>query len=190
MALAGHPRAMKMAIFTPGPPRPGATSGHENRAGQQRQRQLFSDEQSVTHYANAARLHVRRTSERRRACVVSYANDQRGWSDLQNLDSLRVLFADAHRNPPLARRAQVLSERQRAINRSVLRLLAYPEPRCRQRLTTWKKNRRCAPGEGARSKPVTHYGFHSLALAQTLRSARRTEHFAGGPPGPIPQNVE
>ena len=44
MALAGHPRAMKMAIFTPGPPRPGATSGHENRAGQQRQRQLFSDE--------------------------------------------------------------------------------------------------------------------------------------------------
>jgi hypothetical protein len=44
---------------------------------------------SVTHYANAARLHVRRTSERRRACVVSYANDQRGWSDLQNLDSLR-----------------------------------------------------------------------------------------------------
>jgi len=45
MALAGHPRAMKSELFSPqGPPRPGATSGHENRAGQQRQRQLFSDE--------------------------------------------------------------------------------------------------------------------------------------------------
>jgi len=51
MALAGHPRAMKMAIFTPGPPaaRGAATSGHENRAGQQRQRQLFSDEQGLRH---------------------------------------------------------------------------------------------------------------------------------------------
>ncbi len=35
-------------LFSPqGPPRPGATSGHENRAGQQRQRQLFSDESEV-----------------------------------------------------------------------------------------------------------------------------------------------
>jgi len=84
MALAGHPRAMKMAIFTPGPPatrgaatsghekggsqrsrrglfsgegppRPGATSGHENRAGQQRQRQLFSDEWSPRRAATIPR---------------------------------------------------------------------------------------------------------------------------------------
>jgi len=46
------------------------------------------------------------------------------------------------------------------------------------------------PGEGARSEPVLTTGLHSLALAQTLRSARRTQHFAGGPPGPIRQNVE
>ena len=118
-------------------------------------------------------------------------------------DSLRVLFADAHRNPPLARRAQVLSERQRAMNRSVLRLLAYPKPGCRQRLTgvkiaifiargwparaMWdyleKEWAVRGPGEGARSKPVLTTGLHSLALAQTLRSARRTQHFAGGPPG-------
>jgi len=37
---------------------------------------------------------------------------------LTNPDSLRVLFADAHRNPTLARRPQVLSERQRVKNRS------------------------------------------------------------------------
>ncbi len=72
--------------------------------------------------------------------------------DLQNLDSLQVLFADAHRNHLLARRAQGLSERQRAMNRSVLRLLAYPKPDCRQRPTTWKKNGRRGPREGARSK--------------------------------------
>jgi len=46
------------------------------------------------------------------------------------------------------------------------------------------------PGEGARSEPVLTTVSHSLALAQTLRSARRTEHFKGGPPGPIRQNVE
>jgi hypothetical protein len=37
------------------------------------------------------------------------------------------------------------------------------------------------PGEGARSEPVLTTGLHSLALAQTLRSARRTKHFKGGP---------
>ncbi len=64
MALAGHPRAMKMAIFTPvphgpggppprdendlfshqGPPRPGATSGHEKGGSQRSRRGLFSGE--------------------------------------------------------------------------------------------------------------------------------------------------
>jgi len=38
-------------------------------------------------------------------------------------------------------------------------------------------------GKGARSEPVLTIGFHSLTLAQTLRSARRTQHFAGGPQG-------
>ncbi len=67
---------------------------------------------------------------------------------------------------------------------------AYPERGYRQRLTTWKNNRRCAPNERLRRKPVLTTGFHLLALAQTLRSMRRMEHFKGGPPGPIRQNVE
>ncbi len=40
-----------------------------------------------------------------------------------------------------------------------------------------------APGEGARREPVLTTGFHSLALTQTLRSTRQTEHFAGGHQG-------
>jgi len=100
-----------------------------------------------------------------------------------NLDSFQVLFAGAHRNPTLARRAQVLSERQRVRNHSKLRLLVYPELGCRRRLprlkiaaadaaapsyfhagwsrraagsTTWKKNeRRAAPAEGRGAIPYS-----------------------------------
>jgi hypothetical protein len=37
------------------------------------------------------------------------------------------------------------------------------------------------PRKGACNEPVLTTGFHSLALTQTLRSTRQTEHFAGGP---------
>ncbi len=89
-------------------------------------------------------------------------------------------------NPMLARRAQVLSERQRVRNRSELRLLAYPRPDCRRRPTTWKKNGRCAaPGRvraasrnslrvllaGAR-KPCVRRGERSI-LREAPRASRK-----------------
>ena len=46
---------------------------------------------------------------------------------------------------------------------------AYPKRGYRQRLTTWKNNRRCAPNERLRRKPVLTTLSCSLALAQTLR---------------------
>jgi len=39
------------------------------------------------------------------------------------------------------------------------------------------------PRKGACNEPVLTTGFHSLALTQTLRSTRQTEHFAGSPQG-------
>ena len=98
MALAGHPRAMKMAIFTPGPmplrgtpahenspwrlfspqgpPRPGATSGHEKGGLQRSRRGLFSGELAVA--CNQARG--------RRATVAHYG----------------FALADARLNPALS----------------------------------------------------------------------------------------
>jgi len=86
----------------------------------------------------------------------------------------------------LARRTQGFERGPRGPTdktRSELRVLAYPELGCRQRLTTWKKNGRCGPGEGARSEAVgTHYRF-TLASARLNRAlGTANEAFCGRPP--------
>ena len=83
----------------------------------------------------------------------------------------RIAGAERPSIPPLARRAQVLSERQRAINRSVLRLLAYPQRGCRRRLTTWKKNGRCvAP---ARVRRANLYSLQVFTRWRSLKPCAR-----------------
>ncbi len=67
---------------------------------------------------------------------------------------------------------------------------AYPEHSYRQRLTTWKKNGRRAPQRAVAQQTVLTTGLSERGRVQTLRSPPRTEHFAGGPLGPIRQNVE
>ncbi len=114
---------------------------------------------------------ARGPSESWRACVVSYADSQPAGCAEQTWTHSRIAGAERPSIPPLARRAQGLSERQRAINRSVLRLLAYPQRDCRRRLTTWKKNGRCvAP---ARVRRANLYPLQVCTRWRSLKPCAR-----------------
>jgi hypothetical protein len=81
-------------------------------------------------------------------------------------------FVRCRSHKPSARSPnEVLSERQRVRNRSELRLLAYPQPDCSQRLTTWKKNGRCVVP--ARVRGANRYSLRFLTRWRSLKPCAR-----------------
>ncbi len=81
-------------------------------------------------------------------------------------------FVRCRSHKPSARSPnEVLSERQRVRNRSELRLLAYPQPGCSQRLTTWKKNGRCVVP--ARVRGANRYSLRFLTRWRSLKPCAR-----------------
>ncbi len=114
---------------------------------------------------------ARSQSKRQRACVISYADGHREgcaqqtwtYSGFCSLPLTQTLCSlNEHRvwrEAPQGRPTKPVVS---------LRLLAYPEPGYRQRLTTWKKNGRYLPAAKVRianRTNRTHYGFCSLGLA-------------------------
>jgi len=148
-----------------------------------------------THYTIAARLHVRRASERQRACVVSYADGHtRRFAQRRGLTPLPL------RGRPFTPQVAPSAHAPARENHSELRLLlhrpAYPKLGYRQRLTTWKKNGQRAARRGVAKQTVLTTVSYSLTLARNLCSSSERRVLARGPqgravkpgvsPGPLP----